>query len=175
MVIGPVDVVAEQGGGQIVEADEVAGRGVTRVGHKEVVGTLVTPQEDVADGMLLQDGGKRVRPPVFGLDAVIAGLCHGDGFAVLLANSGEHGELAVKLLSVVGNQGGVTFWSVAIVADAQYIDDVIARILLQVFLLGGQRIDGGGIDEPPATVPCSACHAGAAGREHGHRRVSLRS
>ena len=47
-----VDVVPEEGGGQVIETDEVAGRHVAGVGHIIALRTGIVPQQDIVMGCL---------------------------------------------------------------------------------------------------------------------------
>ena len=52
-VVWPIDVVPEQGGREVVETDEVAGRHVAWEGHIVTVRIGIVPKQDIADGMLV--------------------------------------------------------------------------------------------------------------------------
>ena len=120
----------------VVELHEVGGGRMSGIGGVEVPGNVVgiAPYNDVADGVSVDDGHERVRPPVVGLDALETRLGECRQLVVLGCKIADHGEVGVEVFGIGGTGCGVGIGCVAIGVKTEDVDDVIAGVAFHIFL-----------------------------------------
>ena len=90
----------------------------------------ITPYQNITDRMFCQDRCEGVRPPVFCLYSLIAGLCKSHRFMMFFSCLTNYAKRLVEIGSILRYSCGITIRSKAILVVTDNINQVIAGITL---------------------------------------------